>query len=70
VERTADVSADGVTDGAAAGDSKGGMQRVASQVTPGKGRDYTAPPWTKWYGATDGTKSQGASGQSAKSAGR
>jgi hypothetical protein len=70
VDGTANVSADRVADGTAAGPSTGGVRRVASQVTAGKGRDYTAPPWTKWYGATDGTKSQGASGQPAKSAGR
>jgi hypothetical protein len=71
VERTADVSADSVADGAAARDSTGGIKRVASQVTASKGRDYTAPPWTKWYSAADMTESQGASGRPAKkSAGR
>ncbi len=44
----ADEAATGTVD-RAANESAGGLQRVASQVSAGKERDYTAPPWTKWY---------------------
>jgi hypothetical protein len=58
----ADLLANGVADGAD-GASRGAMQRVASQMTAGKGRDYTAPPWTKWY--DEDAESQGPNATSA-----
>jgi hypothetical protein len=70
VAGAADEAATGTVDRAAneSGESGGGLQRVASQVSADKPRDYTAPPWTKWYDE-DGKESKAPSAVTAAPSG-
>ena len=51
-------SAPAVTDTGSADTTGGGVQKPTSRVNVAGGRDYTAPPWTKWYDDPKQTGSQ------------